>query len=181
MSLISTLRRHGPDPGGRGGREMNSPITQDGVPLAKVCAGLSERYNRTTSKDYHDPDNLMWRNDTEDYCSTALGLRPPPLQPSTPLPTENLPFVYPYLPHPSVPSHHRLLQEGCQDSTNLTPSSDFPGIICRQSLSPLCASHCFSASDLSHILLGLSSLRARTWPPLLVLSSCPTERPSLVG
>lgn len=134
-------------------RNELSHHAQRQVPLSKVCAGLSERHNQTTLKDCHDPDNLTWRNKTEDYPSTALGLRPPrPSAFHTP-PRGGSALCLPISASDVSALSPCLLQEGCQDSTNLTPSSDSPGIICRRSLSLLSASHCFSASDLSHILL----------------------------
>lgn len=140
----------------------------------------------TTLKDCHDLKNLMLRHDIEGYyCSIALGLRPPtPSSPSMPLITEwppRKPFstLCPYPPHPSVPSHHCLLQEACQDNPHLTPFSGLPwhrpqGYFCPSCL-PYAALLCCS-----HLLLVLSLRRAKTWGLLCMLPSCPKASPSLV-
>lgn len=107
-------------------------MQRQGACIQGLCWAFS-KHHQTTLKDCHDLDNLMLRHDVEGYyCSIALGLRPPtPSSPSMPLITEwtpRKPFstLCPYPPHPSVPSHHCLLQEACQDNPNLIPFSGLP-------------------------------------------------------
>lgn len=152
-----------------------------GACMEALCWAFSG-HHQNTLKDCHDLGHLMLRHDIEGcYCSIALGRRPPtPSSPSMPLVTERPPrkpfsTLCPYPPHPSVPSHHCLLQEACQDNPNLIP---FSGLSLASSAGLLL--FLFSALCCSHLLLVVSLRRAKTWGLLHTLPSCLKASPSLV-